>query len=137
MDGNITLDMQTASHIQALREKVPAAFIANHFLKSVCHLYSNQGVFNDEHTSQPETSPPFDEHQQKISRIQKKMNVQPMYRAPLYRAAGKLIGKKALITGGDSGIGRAVALLYVREGASVAITHLLKNAPMPKKRSSK
>jgi NAD(P)-dependent dehydrogenase (short-subunit alcohol dehydrogenase family) len=44
--------------------------------------------------------------------------------APEYRAAGKLIGKVALITGGDSGIGRAVAVLYAREGANVAIIHL-------------
>ena len=48
----------------------------------------------------------------------------PQYRAPQYRAAGKLTDKTALITGGDSGIGRAVAVLYAREGADVAITHL-------------
>jgi NAD(P)-dependent dehydrogenase (short-subunit alcohol dehydrogenase family) len=41
-----------------------------------------------------------------------------------YRAAGKLSGKKALITGGDSGIGRAVAILYAMEGAESAIVHL-------------
>ena len=48
----------------------------------------------------------------------------PQYAAPRYRAAGKLAGRTALITGGDSGIGRAVAVLYAREGADVAITHL-------------
>ncbi|MEK2690201.1 SDR family oxidoreductase [Bdellovibrio sp. GT3] len=52
------------------------------------------------------------------------MTVSPLYRAPQYKAAGKLVGKRALITGGDSGIGRAVALLYAREGASIVITHL-------------
>ncbi len=48
----------------------------------------------------------------------------PKYQAPHYRAAGKLEGKASLITGGDSGIGRAVAVLFAREGADVAFTHL-------------
>jgi NAD(P)-dependent dehydrogenase (short-subunit alcohol dehydrogenase family) len=47
-----------------------------------------------------------------------------MYEAPGYRGSGKLEGMVGLITGGDSGIGRAGAVLYAREGADVAITYL-------------
>lgn len=42
----------------------------------------------------------------------------------LYKAAGKLTGERGLITGGDSGIGRTVAILFAMEGARIAITHL-------------
>ncbi len=68
--------------------------------------------------------PPFPAQHQKKPGVEADLNPAPMYDAPFYKGSGKLEGKVAIITGGDSGIGRSVAVLFAREGADVAICHL-------------
>ncbi|MBN9517265.1 SDR family oxidoreductase [bacterium] len=61
--------------------------------------------------------------------LDRDMDPQPRYLNPKYKGADKLKGKAALVTGGDSGIGRAVAVLFAREGADVAVVHLKEEQP--------
>ena len=68
--------------------------------------------------------PPFAVQPQSFPGLSAKMHPEPDHGETTYRGSGKLAGKVALITGADSGIGRAVAIAYAREGADVAISYL-------------
>jgi len=82
----------------------------------------DQYQFTDPRTRYPKISPPV--QQQPEPGLDSRMDPVPNLGEDTYRGSGRLQGRRALITGGDSGIGGAVAIAYAREGADVAISYL-------------
>ena len=78
---------------------------------------------NRVHSPLEQPKPPFPKQHLKGTGAETELEPRPRYEGAAYRPANKLAGRVAIITGGDSGIGRAVAVLYAREGADVAIIY--------------
>jgi NAD(P)-dependent dehydrogenase (short-subunit alcohol dehydrogenase family) len=87
------------------------------------------GRERSKHRADDKPKPPFPPQHQERPGLEAEMKPQPDYHGAQYKAAGKLEGKVAIVTGGDSGIGRSVAYLFAREGADIAILCLEEEQP--------
>ena len=114
------IDLEAAVHGEVEWGRLPAR--DESFLREPV-LETGRGTMADDPRKKYPT-PPYSSRKQQPPGDESEMDPKPDYGEASYKGSGKLEGKSAIITGGDSGIGRAVALAFAREGADVLISYL-------------